>query len=346
MRKLLLLLLLVAALILPVSAQEYTAPEIQGEAAQRMPESTGVLSKDLWMVFRNAVGELSPDVREAAGVCLRIFAAVLVMSMLRAFDGPAKRTVELGGTVLVGVSLLSATGSMIHLAADTVQEIGEYGKLLLPVMTAAMAAQGGVTASAALYAGTVFFQTVLTNLIASALIPLVYVSLSLSLASCAMENEPLKKLQDFIKWLIGWSLRTILYLFTGYMGITGVVSGSTDAAALKVTKLTISGMVPVVGGILSDASEAVLVGAGVMKNAAGIYGVAAILTVWLLPFLRIGVHYLLLRMTAAICGIFDTKSTARLVQDFSASMGSLLGMTAAVCVMMLLSTVCFLRGVS
>ena len=109
------------------------------------------------------------------------------------------------------------------------------------------------------------------------------------------DEEILKKLCGFVKWLSVWILKMILYVFTGYIGITGVVSGPTDAAALKAAKLTISGFVPIVGGILSDASEAVLVSAGVVKNAAGIYGILAIGAVCLGPFLKIGLHYLMLK---------------------------------------------------
>ena len=142
-----------------------------------------------------------------------------------------------------------------------------------------------------------------------------------------------------------WSLKIILYVFTGYMGITGVISGTTDAAAMKATKLTISGMVPVVGGILSDASEAVLVSAGVVKNAAGIYGIFAVLAICLGPFLQIGAHYLILKITAGICELIGPKRAADLVNDISGAMGMVLAMTGSVCLMLLISIVCFLKGV-
>ena len=137
----------------------------------------------------------------------------------------------------------------------------------------------------------------------------------------------------------------MMYIFTGYITITGVVSGSADQAALKAAKLTISGAVPVVGGILSDASEAVLVSAGVVKNAVGVYGLLAIAAIAMGPFLRIGVQYLLLKMTAAVCGVFGNKRTTELVGDFASAMGLLLAMTGAVCLILLISMVCFMKGV-
>ena len=127
--------------------------------------------------------------------------------------------------------------------------------------------------------------------------------------------------------------------------VVDIGGGTTDAAALKATKVTISSVVPVVGGILSDASEAVLVSAGLMKNAAGIYGILAVLAVFLSPFLKIGVHYLILKLTAAVCGIFGEKGLTELIGDFSTAMGLLLAMTGSECLLLLISTVCFLKGV-
>ena len=108
--------------------------------------------------------------------------------------------------------------------------------------------------------------------------------------------------------------------------------------------MTISGAVPVVGGILSDASESVLVGASVVKNAVGIYGAVALFGVVIGPFLRIGVQYLLLKVTASVCSVFSAKRAGELLQDFSAAMGLLLGMTGAMCLIFMISIVCFLRG--
>ena len=143
-----------------------------------------------------------------------------------------------------------------------------------------------------------------------------------------------------------WGLKIVLYLFTGYIGITGVVSGTTDAAAVKAAKLAISGTVPVVGSILSDASESILVSAGIMKNAAGVYGLLAILSILIGPFLRIGVQYLMLKLTTAVNSVFSPKETVGLIQKFADVMGLLLGMTGTVSLLLLISTVCFMKGIS
>ena len=56
----------------------------------------------------------------------------------------------------------------------------------------------------------------------------------------AIGEDLLKNLCDLLKQLIHWSLKTLLTVFTTYIGITGAVSGTTDAATLKAAKITIA----------------------------------------------------------------------------------------------------------
>lgn len=343
--KLLAVIMIVISLSNPVSALEITPPEPPSEALELLPEEPESFGQGLWYILQNAIGYLEPALADAAGVCGGLIAVSILMSLLSAVPGSTKQVVELTGTVCVGLLLLKSTDSLVRLGSDTVSQLSDYGKLLLPVMAAAMAAQGGATASAAIYTGTAFFDAILGSVISKILSPMIYIFLCLSIANCALGSEPLGKIRDLVKWAMTWGLKTILYLFTGYVGITGVVSGSADAAALKAAKLTISGMIPVVGGILSDASEAVLVGAGVVKNGAGIYGMMAVLAIVIGPFIQIGVQYLLLKITSAVCGLFGTKQITSLLQDFSSAMGMLLAMTGSSCFLLLISTVCFMKGV-
>lgn len=342
---LLMALLLMLNLAPKASAMEITAPTVPESGRHLMPERTDSFGEGVLEILKTATASLRPDLAEACRICAGTVAVVLLLSLLQSFPGHSQNAGGLAGAVAISCLLLANTNSMLHLGAQTVNEISEYGKLLLPVMTAALAAQGGITTSAALYTGTAVFNAFLTSLISKLLIPMVQIYLALAAASGAIGEKALKQLQGVIKWAATWCLKIILYVFTGFLSITGVVSGATDATALKATKLTISGMVPVVGGILSDASEAVLVSAGLAKNAAGIYGILALLAVCLGPFLRIGVHYLLLKLTSAVCGIFGPRRVTDLIQDFSTSMGMLLAMTGSECVLLLISTVCFLRGV-
>lgn len=346
MRRFCLFMLIITSFLTPAAALEMDPPQVPAEVSEVFPEKTESFGQDLLELMKNILLQADSSLAEAQKTCICLIAAVLIVSILQTFEGPVKTASGIAGTLAIATILLKNTKVMFGLAADTIAKIGDYGKLLLPVMTSAMAAQGQVTSAAAIYTGSVFFISLLSGLIAECLLPMVYFFLALTTASSATGEGILKNLAGMTKGLIGWMLKTALILFTSYMSITGIVSGTTDAAALKAAKVTISTVVPVVGGILSDASESVLVSAGLVKNAAGTYGLLALLAIFLGPFFRIGVQYLTLKLTAAICSIFGSKQMSELTADFSSGLGLLLGMTGAVCTMYLISTVCFMKGVS
>lgn len=346
MRRGMICMFLALVLALPVGAVELTAPEVPSAGAAYMPRQTQDFSDALLEIFSDALGWFRPDLKEAANACLVVLAAVMLMALVSVLPGSRKGILELVGALVIGTILLRSSQSLIRLGADTVHQLSEYGKLLLPVMTAALAAQGGLTAAASLYTGTAVFDAILSAFLSKVLVPAIYFFLALAVGSSALADPMLKKIRDGIKGTAVWCLKTVLYVYTGYIAVTGVVSGTTDASVLKAAKLTISGMVPIVGGILSDASEAVLVSAGTVKNAAGIYGMLAILAVWIGPFLRIGAHYLILKGLGIVCSLFEVKSASELIADFSAALGLLLAMTGAVCLMLMISTVCFMKGVA
>lgn len=339
-------MLCVMLMVVPVSALEIEAPQVPDSGREWMPEKTDSFPEGFWELIQKAVAGIRPDLREAAQVSLGILAAVLMISIIPVFSENVKNAAEIAGTVAIAAMLLLSTNSMIRLASDTIVEIGEYGKLLLPVMTAALAAQGGISGSAALYAGTALFASLLQSIMKNLLIPGIYLYLALSAGNSATGEALLKHIADLTKGALGWALKILLVVFTTYLGLTGVVSGTTDAAALKAAKVTMSSFIPVVGSVLSDASEAVLVSAGLMKNAAGIYGILAVLALFLHPFLKIGIHYLILRMTAAISAVFGSSRVTGMMEAFSSALGILLGMTASACIMIFISTICFMKGVS
>ena len=344
MKSVILSLILVLWLALPAGALELTAPEVPESGQDAMPQDTENFGNGLMELLRNAVGLLAPELEAAAHDCCRLLAAALVCSVLPLLTRRTEGMAALAGTVLMAALLLEPAGTMLSCAAETLEEVCAYGKLLCPVMTTALAAQGGVTASAALYTGTIGFISVLSMLVKQVMLPIVAIFFAFSVGYSALGEALLRRLADGAQHFLGWLLKTMLMVFTTYMSITGVVSGTTDAAARKAAKVAFSSAVPVVGGILSDASESVLVSVGVLKNAAGVYGILAVLAVLAEPFLRLGVQYLMLKATALLCTVLAEKRLSGLVEDFSAALGLLLAMVASGSVMVLISTVCFMKG--
>ena len=344
MKRIFILIIVAALSVTPVSATAFAAPDAPMSAEKYMPEDTDSFWDGFFEILKNILSELNPSVTNALRLSASLLAIVLFLSIFQSLSSKHTIITNLVSGSAIAITLLNPSTSFIQQSIQAVQEISEYGKLLLPVMAAAMAAQGCTATSAALYTGTTVFSAALNTIISSLVIPAIYIYIALSIACCSLGQDVLKKLCDFVKWVITWILKLVLYLFTGYIGITGVISGVTDTVALKTTKLAISSFVPFVGNVLSDASETVLLSAAVMKNAAGIYGFLVIVAVCAGPFLSIGIQYITLKATAGICSIYGPKEPTKLIQNFSVIMGFLLAMIGVMGAIYLVCVVCFMKG--
>lgn len=344
MKRFAVIVLLALIFVTPAHASEISPPAPPDEAQIYMPDEPQTFGEGLMYVLSVAIAKIQPEFVESAGICASVIGAALMCALLIQFEGQSKKAVELASIVIISILLIRPTHALIGLGRETIVSLSNYGKLLIPILTAALASQGAVTTSSALYAGTSLFGSVLNSLISNLIVPMLYIYLCMSITNHAINDQVLKQFRDFVKWLMTWSLKIVIYIFTGYMTITGVVSGTADATAIKATKLAISSMIPVVGGLLSDASETILVSTGLIKNSVGVYGLLAIISVVIGPFIKIATQYLLLKLTVAVTGVFASKRMNGLLNDISGAMGMVLAMIGVQSLLLIISTVCFIRG--
>lgn len=189
------------------------------------------------------------------------------------------------------------------------------------------------------------FDSLLTGLLAGLLGPLMYLFLSLSLASAAIGNKLLGRLRDFFKTLITWALKLVLSLFTGYMAITGVISGTAGCSGGEGDQ---NGHLRCGTGGGGDALQRHRDGAGRRRCRAqhgGSPGTAGDFSHYGCAFLKLGFQYLLLKLTAALCGVVGSENHTALTESFAQAMGLHLATTGTCCLIQLISTVCFMKGV-
>ena len=134
MKRIVILFIFTALLATPVYALDLTAPPVPEHAEKFMPESQSNFLSDLLSITRDAIMYLHPDFKEAARVCMGIAAIAMGTSILYAFPGASTRSIDLSSGIAIALVLLKSTGSLVNLAVETVTEISEYGKLLLPAL--------------------------------------------------------------------------------------------------------------------------------------------------------------------------------------------------------------------
>lgn len=260
-------------------------------------------------------------------------------------DNKLLQCTKLTGALAVVMLAAGDISNMIGLGTETIHTMNDFSKTLLPLLSMACASSGGITAAAVREVTTTLFADILITCINQLLVPLVYIYIGAITANAVLHNHSLKNIAKGIKKVITWALTVLLTVFTMYLTLSGVVSGTTDAAALKMAKVAISGAIPVVGGIMSDAASTILVGATVLKNAIGIFGMLAVFALCITPFLQIGMQYLMYKLTAFLAEIVDETGLSELISEIGGAFGMILGMTGACALLLIISVITSISAV-
>ena len=233
---------------------------------------------------------------------------------------------SLAGALGVAAVVYGDLSGLMGLCMDTTEEIRIFSKSMLPVMMTAMTLTGAPTSGALVSTGTVFALDICISLITGLFIPAVSAYVAMITVNAAISNDMLSRLAAFLKWLIVGTLKILLTIFFTYTTISGTVSHGLDSNTVKATKFALSSSIPVVGNILSGATDTVLSGAVLLKNVLGVFGMLCLVAICLIPFLRLGISYLLFRGGTALLSPICPPQLTGLLDGITSSIGLIFGM--------------------
>lgn len=346
-------LLLLPLLVLPCLGAELSFPQVDEllqEAESYGVQETDDLGQGIQDILADGLDQLGGLLQNSLQTGLKLLAVVLLCGLAESAlldrGGDGLKVVELAGALAVTTLTVNDMTTLIGLGRETIGRMDAFADLLLPTMAVLTAATGGVTGAAVRQGVTVLFSDLLITAIDQLLVPLLYAYVAACCAHAALGNEGLQKLADLIKGTITFLLTTGVLIFVGYLTASGAIAGSADAAAVKAAKMTISRAVPVVGGILSDAAETVLAGAGILRGAVGVVGMLVVLAICLVPFLQLAIHYLTYKGAAALTGTVANSSISKLMDRIGGAFGLILGMTGSCALILLFSLVSAVSAVT
>lgn len=307
-------------------------------------DSTGALQR-LWTGFCRRFSEsLNEEWRTIFGV-----AAISLFSAAAASVCPVKKTadyIHIASCAVAALLLTEGLDSMVSRSVSAIDQLSDYSKAAMPALFTAAAASGAAISAPARYGAVCLALDVMISLSKRLLIPLIYTFLAVIISAGLFPHPILSGVSKLLKRFIVLMMTATTMIFTAFIGITGIVTASTDAAAVKTAKTVISAAFPIVGGILSDAAGSVLSAASVVRNAAGAFCLVAVCALCLGPFAVLSVKLLLFRLAAAVSDMVPGSQLSALLDQMASVMAMLLGLVGSYGLMLFFSFVSAIRVVT
>ncbi|NIK12417.1 stage III sporulation protein AE [Alkalibacillus almallahensis] len=220
--------------------------------------------------------------------------------------------------VIFGV-LMTIAMTGFHTAAnfttDTIETMRHFMVSLLPLFLSMMAAFGHV-ATVAFFNPFILFLTQASGLfVAKIIIPLLFLSAILHIASHVNETYNLSRLAHLFKQGALLLMGAFLSVFLTIMSVQGITTAASDGVAVRAAKFVTSNFIPVIGRMFTDATDTVLSASILVKNTIGVAGLVVLFVMILFPILKVLVLGLVFRLAAAILQPVADGPVVHMVDD-------------------------------
>lgn len=210
--------------------------------------------------------------------------------------------------ILIITLIVSTFSNCISLVKNTIQNLVGFSNSLIPILMTLMLTTGAITSAGMIQPILLLLINFIGNAISNFILPVVLISTSLNIISQISDEIKISKIPKFLNSATIWVLGIIMTLFVTVLSLEGSLTQTVDGVTAKTTKAAVSTVIPVVGKILGDATDAVIGCAGILKNAVGFVGVIVILGICLSPIIKLTILTITYYLASALCQpIADAK---------------------------------------
>ena len=307
-------------------------------------DAQGALSR-LWKrILDTARDQLHQELRFALSILAVAFLSSAASVVIPGQKGA--EYLEIAACCTVALLLAGSVDSIVGQAGETLNHLRDYAKISMPAFFGTVAACGAAASASVKFASASLATELFMELTQRFILPVIYAYLALSVSSSVFDNAILQTAIRCAKWGAVTAMTALTTGLCAYITLSGVISGSADAAAVKTTKTLIATMLPVVGGILSDSASAMLAAAGLIKNSAGVFCLIAVCAICAGSFAVLSIKMLVLKGTAAMSDLAGSGRLSKLLNHVGSVFGMLLGLIGCYGMMLFLTIMSGIRMVN
>ncbi|WP_170240350.1 stage III sporulation protein AE [Thermosediminibacter litoriperuensis] len=221
----------------------------------------------------------------------------------------------------------------INTGRDAISDMVSFVHALMPTVFTLLAAIGGMT-SVSVFNPLIFIGiTAASTWIKDIILPVIFFISVLSLVNNISDSFHVSHLAHLLRQVCVFLLGFFLSVFLGIMVVQGAAAATVDGISIRTAKFASKNFMPIVGGIFSDALDAVVGCSLILKNTVGLIGLLLIFIITLFPVIKILSIIFIYRLSAAIIQPVGEESIVRCLNDIGNSLTMVFVSVASVAMM-------------
>ena len=325
--------------------------KINGELNENIPLLTGdniqnIASKGLDLSWRHVwqglvdrlFKELTINIHLMGKLLFLAVLCALLQNLQNSFEHSAISLLAYGICfIFLAVIALTAFYNTLAMARQTVDNMVGFMEALLPLLISLLAGVGALTSVAIFTPFMLMTVSIVSLIVKDIVMPLLVLTAVLECVSYLSDKYPLSNLVGVFKQTSMIILGLTLVIFIGIISIQGAVGSVADGIALRTAKYATATFIPVVGKMFADTVELVMGASLLLKNAIGILGVIAIMTICAVPILKLLSLIIIMKVTGALIQPMGDKRMAKCLDGMGNNLLLVFGAVLTVALMFFIS---------
>ena len=297
---------------------------------------------------KTVISYMWEKLKYSAAAPVRLFGIVLSVIILGAASGAAADSLGNKGsnafyrTITVMIAIILTVPSMescIINFAETLKSGSEFMLCYVPVFAGISAAAGNAASSLSYNAIVLLIAEASVKIASDLLMPVISVCMAMNIIDAVNPTFSLSSVTGLMKKITSLFLGFTMTVFTGLLSIQSIVGASADTLGVKAAKFVVSNFVPVVGSAVADAYSTMRSGLGLLRGAAGAFGIIALCVTLLPPVLETLCLYLAMTAGEAAAEMFGVKELGTFFKGAASVLSLAAAILACFGVMFVISTV-------
>lgn len=238
--------------------------------------------------------------------------------------------------IVIITLVLNNFSDIINMVKESITNLVGFSNCLIPLLITLMLTTGSITSVGVIKPVLLFLINFIGNFITDFILPLVIIGTSLAIVSKISNKVKIDKLAKFMKSAGVWILGIIMTLFVTVLSLEGSITQTVDGVTAKTVKAAVSTVIPVVGKILGDATDAVIGCAGILKNAVGFIGILVIIGICISPIIKLVLLSFTYYIASCICQPMADERIIGLLDSIGDTFKILLGIIFCISVMLII----------
>lgn len=237
--------------------------------------------------------------------------------------------------IIIITLVLNNFSDIINLTKEAINDLIGFSNCLIPLLMTLMLTTGAIVSTGVIKPVILLLINFIGNFISNFILPLVIIGTTLSITSKISSKIKIDKIAKFMKSAGVWILGIIMTLFVTVLSLEGSITETVDGVTAKTAKAAVSTVIPVVGKILGDATDAVIGCAGILKNAVGFVGIIVIIGICISPIIKLALLSFTYYIASAVCQPIADENIINLLDSIGDTFKILLAILFCVAVMLI-----------